>query len=169
MIILITGGIKSGKSSFALKISDGYNKKLFIATLEVIDSETEEKIKRHRQERKDSFTTIEEPVQIVKVLENNIRNYDIILIDCINIWINNLMFYKINITEYVENFIDFLKMNNNVTNIIVVTNEVGQSIIPIDKSSRNFINFLGIINQKLAASADNVYLLVAGIPIKIKG
>jgi len=108
-------------------------------------------------------------VQIVKVLENNIRNYDIILIDCINIWINNLMFYKINITEYVENFIDFLKMNNNVTNIIVVTNEVGQSIIPIDKSSRNFINFLGIINQKLAASADNVYLLVAGIPIKIKG
>jgi adenosylcobinamide kinase/adenosylcobinamide-phosphate guanylyltransferase len=169
MVTLVTGGIKSGKSHFALKLTEGYNNKLFIATLEVIDSETEEKVKRHKNERKFAFSTIEEPVQIVNVLKNNIIKYDIIVIDCINIWINNLIFYKINITEYVDRFIDFLTMNNNTTNIIIVTNEVGQSIIPIDTDSRNFINFLGITNQKLASVADNVYLLAVGIPIRIKG
>lgn len=168
MISLITGGIKSGKSRFALKLSNNYNKKLFIATLEVIDNETNEKVNRHKKERDTTWETIEEPVNIVKILKNNISNYDLILIDCINIWINNLMYYNINTTEYIDILIDYLRLNKNSANIILVTNEVGQSIIPVDKVTRNFINCLGIANQKLSAQADTVYLLIAGIPIKIK-
>jgi adenosylcobinamide kinase/adenosylcobinamide-phosphate guanylyltransferase len=169
MITLITGGIKSGKSSFALKFSNHYIRKLFIATLEDIDSESNEKINRHKEERDATWETIEEPVEIVKILKSNIANYDLMLIDCINIWINNLIYYNTNMFEHIDNLIDFLSIYQNKTEIILVTNEVGQSIVSIDKITRNFINCLGITNQKLATIANNVYLLVAGIPIKIKG
>jgi adenosylcobinamide kinase/adenosylcobinamide-phosphate guanylyltransferase len=169
MITLVTGGIKSGKSSFALNLSKCYIKKLFIATLEAIDNETREKINRHKKERDVGWETIEEPVDIVKILKSNIDNYDLILIDCINIWINNLIYYNINMSEQIDNLTDFLPMYQNNAEIIIVTNEVGQSIIPIDKIARYFINCLGITNQKLATIANNIYLLVAGIPIKIKG
>lgn len=169
MITLVTGGIKSGKSSFAQKLSKCYTKKLFIATLEAIDNETREKINRHKKERDVGWETIEEPVDIVKILKSNIDNYDLILVDCINIWINNLIYYNINMSEQIDNLIDFLPMYQNNAEIIIVTNEVGQSIVPIDKIARYFINSLGITNQKLATIANNIYLLVAGIPIKIKG
>ena len=169
MITLITGGIKSGKSNFALKLSNCFNKKLFIATLEAIDSETSEKINRHKKERDVTWETIEEPVNITNILKSNIDNYDLILIDCINIWINNLIYYNINMSEEIDNLIDFLSIHQNNTEIIIVTNEVGQSIVPIEKITRKFINCLGITNQKLASIANNVYLLVTGIPIKIKG
>ena len=108
-------------------------------------------------------------MEIVKILKSNIANYDLMLIDCINIWINNLIYYNTNMFEHIDNLIDFLSIYQNKTEIILVTNEVGQSIVSIDKITRNFINCLGITNQKLATIANNVYLLVAGIPIKIKG
>jgi adenosylcobinamide kinase/adenosylcobinamide-phosphate guanylyltransferase len=169
MITLISGGIKSGKSRFAFKLSDIFTRKLFIATLENIDYETEEKIYKHKQGRNSSWLTIEEPVNIVNILKNNIKSFDVILLECINIWINNLIYHKSNISEHIDMLIDFLSINKNAINIVIVTNEVGQSIIPANKISRDFINILGITPQKIAAIADVVYLLVAGIPLKIKG
>ncbi len=164
--ILVTGGIKSGKSSFALELARKHEgQKTFLATAKAFDKEMEEKIKRHRAERGNDFVTLEEHLRIGKVLENN---YPVLLIDCITIWLSNLYFEsnEEEIENYKTKFLENLSKYNG--ELIVVTNEVGGGIIPENSLSRKYQSELGKLNQKIAAICDEVYLLVSGIPMKIK-
>jgi adenosylcobinamide kinase/adenosylcobinamide-phosphate guanylyltransferase len=166
MITLITGGIKSGKSDFALKLANKYKTKIFLATAVPFNEEMEDKIKAHKKQRDNSWVTLEEPVEIIKEL-GMASNYDIMLIDCLNMWLNNLFYYNKDINSYINDFEVYLQ-GNKTSNFIIITNEAGQNLVPFEKLSRDFVNYLGILNQRIAAIANNVYILFAGIPVKLK-
>jgi adenosylcobinamide kinase/adenosylcobinamide-phosphate guanylyltransferase len=164
--ILITGGVKSGKSSFALKLCRNYDKKLFVATAEAFDSGMKERIKRHQQERKDlGFSLIEESTDLHKIVTEKSHEFDYILIDCITLWVNNLIYYSKDIEEYSQKFTQAIETAQNV---IIVTNETGLGIMPENTLAAKYIDNLGIINQKIARVCDEVYLMISGQKLKIK-
>lgn len=165
MITLITGGVKSGKSSFALKLSENFKKKAFIATGVAFDEEMKKRIEKHKQERV-GFDTFEEPVEIYKVIESLNQKYEVAILDCLTTYLGNIFYYEKDIENYTKKLIDSLKRVNY--NLIIVTNEVGWGIIPENKLSRKYVDSLGLLNKKVASLSDNVYLMVSGIGVKIK-
>lgn len=166
MVTLITGGIKSGKSSFGVKLGNRYEKKLYIATAEPFDEEMEKKIHLHKVERGSSWDTIEGPIDLKRSLIQA-NGYDFILLDCITMWLNNLLFYKEDIDKRVEEFLSFLP-KQKAKELIIISNEVGLGVIPYDLSSRRYVNYLGLINQKIADISDRVIFMVSGLPLNIK-
>jgi len=162
-VILVTGGIKSGKSTFALQKSLNRNgNRLFIATAESIDEEMETRIMKHKKERGDTHTTIEEPLNIADILKTS-KQYKSVVIDCMTTWLGNLYHYKKDVNLFVKQFIKNLNGNE-----IIVTNEVGLSVIPFEKETRCYVEDLGKLNTKLAQISSETYLLVSGIAVKIK-
>jgi len=168
--IFITGGSRSGKSSYALKTAKTYSKRGFIATAIPFDDEMKERIKKHKIERGKKYSTVEEPYDLIKAITKLENNVDVIIFDCISVWLGNLLF-KHGETE--NNFIElnsfYKKIKNLKCDIIIVTNEVGMGIIPENKLARHYRDIAGFVNQKLAKFADEVIFMVSGIPIKIKG
>ncbi len=162
-MILITGGERAGKSDFAVKkaLSCG-KKRAFLATAESFDDEMRSRIDKHKKDRGDLFDTFEEPVNLEKIL-NKTSEYDVCVIDCMTTWLGNLFYHKIDITSEVGIFLNSLNGNE-----IIVTNEVGMGIIPIDTMTRKYVEELGRLNSKLASVASEVFLMVAGIAMKIK-
>lgn len=166
--ILITGGIKSGKSRFALNLAREIEEaeKIFIATARPIDREMQDKIEKHKRERGSDFKTVEEAIHLGAVLKE--INQSTAIIDCLTLWLSNL-FFEVSETEKlseIENFIGELSKFGG--NAIIVTNEVGCGIIPQGEISRMYQGELGILNQKLAQICDEVYVIISGIPLKIK-
>ncbi len=162
-VTFITGGIKSGKSSYAVKLAMQYEKpRIFIATAVAFDDEMRKRIENHRIERGLEFETIEEPIKLAEVLTHAEGN--VCVIDCITVWINNLIYY--NKLDEIEKFIEALK--NPSCNTIIVSNEVGMGIIPDNKLSRQYADMLGKTNQKIVNLADNVIFMLSGIPLYIK-
>jgi adenosylcobinamide kinase/adenosylcobinamide-phosphate guanylyltransferase len=174
MILLITGGVKSGKSSRALELAqkEWPFPVSFIATAEALDEEMRLRIARHREERArfgsggaEGFITIEEPLELDKAIR---RAGPRAVVDCIPMWINNLFYYKRegDFSAILEAFIEaFIR---DMKDCIVVTNETGFGNIPFDAATRRYNLLLAEANRKIAAAADAVELLVAGIPLKIK-
>ena len=163
MMILITGGVKSGKSRFALKLAKGFKKKAFIATGVPFDEEMKRRIEKHKAERGRGFGEYEEPVNLGTLLRKISSKYDVIRIDCMTTWLGNLFHYKVDLEEKVSEFIESLSGKE-----IIITNEVGFGIIPSDKTTREYAEELGKLNSRLASLADEVYLMVCGIEVKIK-
>lgn len=166
--ILITGGVKSGKSSYALRLAREIDKeeKLFIATARPIDAEMRDKIENHKRERGSNFKTIEAPIRLGDALSE--FNSSTVIIDCLTLWLSNL-FYEVKKKEKpreIESFIGALKEFRG--NAIIVTNEVGWGIIPGDEISRKYQSDLGSLNQKVAEVCDEVYVMISGIPLRIK-
>jgi len=170
--VLITGGIKSGKSQYAIAQARSMGlKKAFLATAEQSDDEMRARIKRHKDERGDDFITFEEPIKLVNILQSRIeQNFDVVVIDCMTLWINNLFFKFEKNVDKIEPCINRLVqyIEKSSLNIIIVTNEVGCGIIPENKLSRDFGVVLGITNQKLAGCCNQVIHMVAGIPQWVK-
>ncbi len=171
MITLVTGGIKSGKSRWAQKIGENINgSRAFIATALALDDEMRERIQQHQSDRADKWTTWEETRDIVPLLEKLTEQFDVVLLDCLTMWVSNLLTVfnesSQDIYQKTAELSNFLR-NNNSSHIILVTNEVGMGIIPADALSRLFQTLLGKLNCQIATVADAVYVLVAGIPIKI--
>ncbi len=162
-LVLITGGERSGKSSYALKLASSMGrKKAFIATAVAFDEEMNERIVRHRQERDKTFETIEEPIYIEEALRKT-SNYDVRLIECMTTWMGNIIHKGLNVNKRVNAFLNELKGNE-----VIVTNEVGMGIIPMRVETRRYVEALGRLNQKLANIASEVYMMVCGIAVKIK-
>ena len=172
-LTLITGGIKSGKSSFALDLARERcrGSKCFIATAEPLDDEMKIKIVRHRQERGDDFRTVEEPLHLAKALEAGQKTDGLILIDCLTLWMNNLLFRfendPVQIKQEISGFAEAL--NRRTRDIMIVTNEIGLGVVPENSLARRFMDQLGILNRRAAVLADEVYFMVSGIPNRIKG
>ncbi len=174
-IILVTGGARSGKSVFAEKCTaDHAGKRAYIATAHIFDEEMEQRVKLHRERRAgEGWSTIEEEYDLNAALKlAQERNAEAILVDCLTIWINNLMFRNANFTESemrleTEKLIGSLKAFPGLA--VLVISEVGQGIVPENAQARLFRDCSGRCGQMIAAAADEVWYCVCGIPWKIKG
>jgi adenosylcobinamide kinase/adenosylcobinamide-phosphate guanylyltransferase len=170
-ITLITGGARSGKSMQALKLALPYQRKFFVATGQALDDEMTARIEFHRTTRPPDFQTVEEPIQVVAALEKLDKNADLVVLDCLTLWISNLM--QRHGMDDGPVLAEADKLAAALTHApfasIVVTDEVGSGIVPTDHAeSRRFRDLLGWTNQKIAAVADDVILMVAGYPLKLK-
>ncbi|MGA7871450.1 MAG: bifunctional adenosylcobinamide kinase/adenosylcobinamide-phosphate guanylyltransferase [Candidatus Binatus sp.] len=170
-ITLITGGARSGKSMQALKLALPYQRKFFVATGQALDDEMSARIEFHRTTRPPDFQTVEEPVQVVAALEKLRTGADLVVLDCLTLWISNLM--QRHGTDDGTILAEADKLAAALTNApfasIVVTDEVGAGIVPTDHAeSRRFRDLLGWTNQRVAAVADQVLLMVTGYPLRVK-
>jgi adenosylcobinamide kinase/adenosylcobinamide-phosphate guanylyltransferase len=169
-IVFITGGARSGKSRFALENSSIIpGKKAFIATAEATDEEMLQRIEKHIVDRGGTYDTFEEPFGISDLLKKIDGAYRVVIIDCLTLWMANLIWRNANIAEEVDKFIATLKGLAGDSLISIVSNEVGMGIVPENETARRYRDLAGFLNQKVAAAADEVYLAVSGIPVKIKG
>lgn len=168
-ITLITGGQRSGKSSFAERYALSLsNTPIYMATSRIWDDDYLLRIQRHQKDRSEQWQTIEEE----KYLSQHVFDQKIIVIDCVTLWTTNFFFDQSeapldNIFQTIINeFNQFTQYNNHY---IFVTNEIGLGGISIDPVQRRFTDLLGWINQFIAQQADNVTLMVSGLPMQLKG
>lgn len=167
MITLVIGGEKSGKSRFALEEARKQTgRKAFVATSERIDEEMGSRIETHRRERGEEFQTFEEPIAVSKLLLRLADQFEVIVIDCLTVWLSNLMHYGIDETREIERLLQVL--SSQTGHVILVSNEVGLGIIPATELGRKFTQTLGILNRMVAEQADRVVFMIAGIPLEIK-
>jgi adenosylcobinamide kinase / adenosylcobinamide-phosphate guanylyltransferase len=171
-ITLITGGARSGKSSFALEMAGkDYDRRVFIATAVAFDEEMTTRIAQHQRGRGDLFHTLEEPVHLAETLAAVPPGTEVVLVDCLTVWIGNLYHHFQQNEELVRSHVDeFLKVVPQVSyDLILVTNEVGWGIVPENPLARSFRDLAGYLNRKVAEKAKSVYLLCCGIPLELKG
>jgi len=173
VITFVLGGAKSGKTSWALAYAEtlkGFKDYYYLATAEPLDEEMKQKIEKHRLERKPFWRVIEEPLEISKVLENLKDTGSLILIDCLSLWVSNLLHYKRAFEEEMNKLLECLKRFKGEERdwVILVSNEVGFGIVPESKLARLYREYLGILNQKVASLSDEAFLIVAGIPLNLK-
>lgn len=169
-IIFILGGARSGKSSYALKLAKKSRKKVvFIATCQSLDKEMAKRIKSHKESRPKNWQTFEEPYKVAGLLNELRGRAGIILLDCLTLLVSNLMLkgWK---NKNIENEInDILKaLSKAKGEAIIVSNEVGLGIVPDNKLGRHFRDVAGKMNQVVAKSADKVFFMLSGIPMKLK-
>jgi len=172
-ITFITGGAKSGKSSLALKKASALKgRKAYVATAEALDEEMIERIGRHRAQRGSGWDTYEEPVKIRETLGGLDGKYDVIVLDCLTLWLSNLICGDHDCQSDIDSLARFLesgaKKENSLCHVFIVSNEVGMGIVPDNDMARRFRDLAGILNQRAAEIADEVYLVTAGIPVRIK-
>lgn len=166
--ILVTGGARSGKSRFAELLAGCSGLPVtYIATAQILDKEMADRVEKHRQSRPAEWDLIEEPFNIEKALLDLKDNQGIILLDCVTIWLSNLL-----LADSPEILTQVRKVAQTAVEIgpkvIFVTNEVGQGIVPDNPLSRRYRDLAGWANQILAEAATAVYYVVAGYPLEIK-
>ena len=173
--IFITGGARSGKSGFAENRARQFGAPLgYLATAQALDSEMDERVRRHRERRGVEWHTIEEPLHLSEALVRCDGQYQAVLVDCLTLWITNLLFKYEHTVESIEEQIhgDLQGLKNTlqgmVTPVILVSNEVGMGIVPENALARLFRDVAGSANQTLAAAADEVHVVISGIPLKLK-
>jgi len=168
-IILITGGARSGKSAYAEGRAGVLgSRRLYIATAEAGDDEMAQRIAAHRKRRGSVWTTVEEPVRLAERLLEWRGRADCALVDCLTLWISNLLVggEPSRVEENVEALAQTLPQLD--FSIVLVTNEVGAGIVPDNPLARQFRDLAGRANQRIAALAHEVVLMVAGLPIIVK-
>lgn len=163
---MITGGVKSGKSSRALELSREWPRPVsFIATAEALDDEMERRIERHKAERAGlGFNTIETPLGLDTALA---QSGGYVLVDCLTMWVNNILYYKRE-AEFDTMLNAFIQGLHGKSSAIIVSNETALGNIPSDEFTRRYNLFLAEANRKTAAVASRVELMVAGLPLILK-
>lgn len=181
--ILVTGGARSGKSSFAESLAGGCGSNvLYIATSIPFDDEMKLRIQKHRKQRPDTWDTLESFKDFENIPHDLVKEKDAILLDCVTIMVSNIMFetkqdwdrfhahelidIEKSVEQEISGLLNFIKSID--IPFIAVTNETGMGIVPENPLSRAFRDIAGRTNQQLAKSADEVYFCVSGIPMKIK-
>jgi adenosylcobinamide kinase/adenosylcobinamide-phosphate guanylyltransferase len=169
-VILVTGGSRSGKTACALGLAMQHNNRLYLATAQAFDDEMRDRISRHRKERGGNFQTLEEPLDLTGALGRIPEGTDIVLIDCLTVWLGNLMHKNGPQTEPFAEVKAFLKViENPPCSLVIVTNEVGCGIIPHEAMTRNFRDHAGWLNQDVAKIAGKVIFVTCGLPLVLKG
>jgi adenosylcobinamide kinase/adenosylcobinamide-phosphate guanylyltransferase len=173
--ILILGGVRSGKSNFAQKLAKELGEKvLFVATGEAGDEEMQFRIEEHKKHRPKIWRTLETPTKVGENLKKQIGDAEVVVIDCITMLVSNLLVSEEDnqtelekrVTMEIEQIVECT--NETDATFIIVSNEVGMGIVPDNRLSRLYRDLLGKANQLLAQSADEVYFMVSGIPVKLK-
>ena len=173
-LTLVLGGIRSGKSSFAQKLASYGDNVLFLATAEPLDPEMDSRIRAHQESRPDHWDTLEETLELAPARAPILPRYDTVLLDCLTIWVSNLLHstpdFETNrrdIPSNVEFLLDVYR--GGESSWIVVSNEVGLGLVAATELGRIYTDELGRVNRLIAAEADTVYFMTAGLPTKIKG
>jgi adenosylcobinamide kinase / adenosylcobinamide-phosphate guanylyltransferase len=166
----VLGGARSGKSRYALEQARRIGGSVaFVATARPLDPDMVARIARHRSERPAGWTTLEEPRDVAVAARRAAASHDLLVIDCVTVWIANLMERGDDDTAVLAAADDLAKlMRERLASFIVVSNEVGAGVHPPTAPGRRFGDLLGFVNQGLAAAADRVTLMVAGIPLTVK-
>jgi adenosylcobinamide kinase/adenosylcobinamide-phosphate guanylyltransferase len=170
----ITGGARSGKSTYAEKIAEYSGKKVtYLATAEALDEEMEDRIREHRRRRPASWHTVEEPHHVASVLEEIGQSDGVVLIDCLTLLISNLLFSSEEGEQHSE--VVFAEINklaqvarDSVADVILVSNEVGLGVVPEYPQGRVYRDVTGWANQIMTKEADFAYFLVSGMALDIK-
>ena len=171
-VILVTGGARSGKSRFAERLALSYEPmRGYLATAQAGDAEMAARIARHQGRRGGEWQTLEEPLQVEEVVTGNDGRFNVILLDCITLWLSNLLFKceggAAEALSRVDRFTrSFAPLK---TPLIIVTNEVGMGIVPEHPLARSFRDLAGEANELIAARADEVYVTISGLPLNLKG
>jgi adenosylcobinamide kinase/adenosylcobinamide-phosphate guanylyltransferase len=172
MLHLVLGGARSGKSRYAEQLAKQLSQQsarevVFIATATEIDEEMSARITKHQQQRPSDWQLLEAPLDLTSAIQN-IKD-KVILVDCLTLWLNNQMYHQPeqDFKGLVQRLADTL--NTSDCDIILVSNEVGLGVIPMGKLSRQFVDQAGWMNQALAATADNVCFIAAGLSMRLKG
>jgi adenosylcobinamide kinase/adenosylcobinamide-phosphate guanylyltransferase len=167
--VLVLGGARSGKTAFAesLALRSG-GKPAYLATAEALDAEMAERVASHQTGRGDRFTTIEEPLALPAALVRAAAIHDVVLVDCLTLWITNLLVAGEDVATSVGELVATLGEIED-TSIILVSNEVGLGIVPDNAMARTFRDLAGAAHQRLAETCDDVYFVVAGLPMTLKG
>lgn len=187
MLVMVTGGARSGKSAFAEQYASCLGGSgMYVATAQIYDEEMQERVGRHQEQRAASgfpWTTVEEPYDLPGILRQEQSSAQVMLVDCLTLWLSNwLLRYEqeadaeSRVTVQIDELLQALKQRrekesppgNDSTPILLVTNEVGNGIVPEYKLGRQFRDLSGRLNQRLAAICDQVFLVTAGIPIELK-
>ena len=170
-IIYVTGGCRSGKSRYALDYANRhFSRKIYLATCEALDEEMAQRIERHKKTRGPEWQTVEEPIEIADRIRQYQDRAEVILLDCITLWLSNLLMkwdLDSKIMDEAQRMIDVIGQTQ--TSLIIVSNEVGMGIVPADPLSRRFRDLSGMISQNIAEVADSVVFMVSGIPMFLKG
>lgn len=168
-IVLIGGGVRSGKSSLAVELGLKLGeRRAFIATATRSDGEMEARIERHRVERQGAFHTVEEPTALAGALDA-LTEHDVVVVDCLSNWLSNLLLRELptdEILQQVDAVVAVLKQRR--FHALLVTSEVGMSVHPHTPLGRAFVEICGFAHQRLAREADEIYLAVLGTTLRIK-
>ena len=171
-LTLVLGGVRAGKSSYAQKLAMEGGRVLFVATAEAGDQEMAERIEAHKGNRPASWDTLEEPLNLTTALEPLLNNYDTVLIDCLTLWVSNLLLRDAaasglkDIPTLAQELLTLYQQGE--PSWIIVSNEVGLGVVPPTELGRAYADELGRVNQMVATEADAVYYMVAGLSLNLK-
>lgn len=166
--VLVLGGARSGKSSYAEKMAQSSGlQPLYLATGRAFDGEMENRIAIHRDRRGSDWQTVEEPLDLVSALTLHVAVDRFVLVDCLTLWLTNLMMAERDVAAETAGLVAMLP--NLAGPVVFVSNEVGFGIVPENRMAREFRDHAGFLHQAVAAVADEVYLIAAGSPLKMKG
>lgn len=167
-IILVLGGASSGKSEAALRLAGLRGPRAFIATGQGLDHEMALRIARHQATRSPDWETVEEPIDVEAWLSKHGRQYRTILFDCVTLWLSNLIGTGLTEEAVLTRAGTLLKqMRGTGARVVIVSNELGLGLVPTEPSARAFRDLSGRVNQHIAAEADEAYLVVSGIPLRL--
>jgi adenosylcobinamide kinase/adenosylcobinamide-phosphate guanylyltransferase len=167
--VLVLGGARSGKTGFAERLAMRAGEHpLYLATAQALDEEMRERVRLHQQQRARRFSTLEEPLALATALKGAARQHDVILVDCLTLWISNLLGANRNVAEAVGELATTLAALDT-SRVILVSNEVGLGIVPDNPLARTFRDLAGAAHQRLAEICAEVHFVVAGLPMTLKG
>ncbi|WP_291318974.1 bifunctional adenosylcobinamide kinase/adenosylcobinamide-phosphate guanylyltransferase [Desulfonatronospira sp.] len=165
----ISGGCRSGKSSFALQLMQSYQRKVYIATAQAVDTEMQQRIQKHQQERGQSFITVEEPLDPAQALSRLPGDTQAAVLDCLTVWLGNLMHHSLlqeDTCPLLENL--FSVLEKPPCDVFLVSNELGMGLVPGDPLSRRYRDTMGRVNQRASSLAHQAYFVVSGMPLRLK-
>jgi adenosylcobinamide kinase / adenosylcobinamide-phosphate guanylyltransferase len=167
----VIGGCRSGKSSHAQSLAEKIaGEKLYIATCLPLDDEMRTRAAHHQQQRGRDWKTLEEPIQLAAAIRANCIKYGVILVDCLTLWVSNILLSTAGKQGLEKECADLVEsLAGSGCPVILVSNEVGTGIVPENELARRYRDEAGRVNQAVAAVADRVIWMVAGIPVMIKG
>ena len=161
---LVTGGARSGKSRYAQELAESLgSERVYLATGQAFDQEMADRIARHQAERGPGWRTVEAPLQVAE----HLGEAPVVLLDCLTLWLSNLMHAERDLALERRALVEAVAAAEN--DLVLVTNEVGLGIVPMNPMARRFRDEAGWLAQDLAQVCDTVVLCVAGIPMKVKG
>jgi adenosylcobinamide kinase/adenosylcobinamide-phosphate guanylyltransferase len=167
--VLVLGGARSGKTGYAERLAMRAGEKpAYLATAEALDGEMRDRVQTHQRQRQGRFATIEEPIRLGQSIVAAAREHDVILVDCLTLWITNLLGANKDVAAAVEDLAGVL-LQLDQTSVILVSNEVGLGIVPDNPMARSFRDLAGSAHQRLAEICTDVHFIIAGLPMVLKG
>ena len=165
--LFVIGGARSGKSRYAQSRAEASGlARLFVATAQAFDEEMKDRIARHRADRAEGWETIEAPIDLAGTIEREARADRVLLIDCLTLWVTNLLLSGRDIGAAAEELTAVMARARGP--LILVSNEVGWGIVPENALARRFRDEAGFVNQRIAAAVHEVQLIAAGLPLRLK-